>query len=130
MLLLCIPESYRLQITANILRNDDTHEGIMPYNGSFVIFDRESEGIIGGWSMEMSLTDVAITNLNEAIEKSDKEKQKEIFSSFNSYSMTVDGVLLAPGFSKIIVSESGNTIIINYNHIKEEIWENLAGLLG
>ena len=116
-----------LRITAEILRNHNTHKPIMLYSAKFDVVNA-NHVVKASWCMTFSLTSPATHEIQNAIDEGNMETLHEIVSNMNSYNMYVCGTLLTPTFSKTIVVD-GETITIDYNHIQGVIWNYLVAIL-
>lgn len=120
---------YFHNVIFELLRDHKTNEPRALCNVEINFVNYKSHNTIKGCIMHLALTEKALTELEIFIKKGDKEVQKEIISCFESYTISVDGVLLTPKFSKIIYLEGDKISVnedkfdLNYEYIRKDIWE-------
>jgi len=120
-----------LRITAEVLMGNETHKPIVPLWGKFDIINCNiADGIEvkTSWEMQIILKNDALNNLVTAIQTGNVDMQKMIVKNFNNYKIYVGDVLLTPTFVKIIHVD-GEQFVVNYNHIRNEIWQYLVNIL-
>jgi hypothetical protein len=121
---------YTLRITAEILRDNNTHKPLSLYYSKFDVMNSPTSTVVkASWSMVFTLTASASDGIENAIATGNTDLQHAIVSSMDSYVIYVDGVLVNSAFSKTIYVDADKVITIDYNHIQGVIWKYLVALL-